>query len=126
MTPTTLTAKQRQVIEALVAGKTITATAETCGISRMSVHRYLNDPTFMTELRTAENALIDHGTRRLIALIDLAADTLAAAMSGRAQVTGAAIRAADIALTKMLLLRENHDLALRVAALEERTNGRTT
>ncbi len=114
----TLTAKQRKAVEALLATGEVQAAAATVGISRETLHRWLRQPLFLEAVRAAEAQALDDLSRMLVRLGRTAAGTLAKAMSDAATPMTVKVRAADATLGRLLQLRELATLEARVAELE--------
>ena len=112
----TLSPRQRKAIEALLTRGSISAAAEAAGVARVTMYRWMREPAFMAELSKAEDAAMASLQRTLVALASLATVTLAKGMEGKA--TSSQIRAADISLSKLLLLRDLVAFERRLAALE--------
>lgn len=115
----TLTNRQRRAIAALMSSRNVSAAAQAAGVGLRTLHRWLDDPSFVAELKSAESAAIDQAVRRLAELSGAAIETLAGAMQNTDATTGARVQAANVALSQLLRLRELHDLEQRIAALEE-------
>lgn len=112
-----LTPKQLRAVEALMSGSTLGAAAAKAGVSRRTLARWLDTEPFRAALRVAQDDLVADLVRRLAHEADCAIDALHAALIDDEQ-PALRLRAADVTLSKLLLLREQHDLAQRVAALE--------
>lgn len=113
-----LTPKQRRAISALMTSPTLAAAAVELGMSVRQLYRWLDDPVFVAELKSAESAAIDQAVRRLVELSGAAVDTLDSAMHDDDASQGVKVRAADVALSQLLRLRELYDLEQRITALE--------
>ena len=119
----TLSPRQRKAIAAMLTEKDTRAAAKAAKVSERQLYRWLSLPAFVAELKSAESAAIEQAVRRLSALSALAVDTLGAAMSDGESSYGVKIRAADIVLSRLVTLKELHDLETRIAALEAKGNG---
>jgi|GEM_PF-5299210 len=73
---------------------------------------------FSDALRQATTQAVDATVRRLAQLSGQAVDVLQDAMSDQDATTGAKLRAADIALGRLLSMRELHDFEQRITQLE--------
>lgn len=102
----------------LMTSPTLAAAAAELGMSVRQLYRWLDDPVFMAELKAAETAAIDQAVRRLVELSGAAVDTLDSAMHDDNASQGVKVRAADVALSQLLRLRELYDLEQRITALE--------
>ena len=122
-----LTPKQQRAIQALLTERTITDAASKAGVSRRTLTVWLADEQFCAELSKTPTQAMDSTVRRLASLSGQAVDVLQTAMADEDTTTGAKLRAADIALGRLLSLRELHDFEQRLAALEAaQANGRIT
>jgi len=76
-----LSPRQERAIEALCAGRTITAAGEAAGVSRGSLHRWLKtDPAFQAALAARTREMRDVADRRLLALVGVAVDAVEQAL----------------------------------------------
>jgi hypothetical protein len=79
--PRTLDPSQLTVLEALLAGSTITDAAATVGVSRTTVHRWLKDDyLFRAEVNAARHALRQTSLARLDALCERSIEVLKGAL----------------------------------------------
>jgi transposase-like protein len=116
----TLTPKQRKAVEALVTTGEVTAAAKEVGVARETLQRWLNQPTFSGAVKAAEARAIDDLSRMLVRLGRTATSTLAKAMTDNTTPMSTRVRAADVALSRLLQLRELATLEARVTELEQR------
>lgn len=115
----TLRPKQGAFVAALLVHPTIEAAAEAAGISRRTAHRYLElEPVKAALVRSLDDAM-GQATRRAVAAMTEAIQTLEAIHTDGAQPTGARVSAARAILDAGPRLREALDLAERVSALEQ-------
>lgn len=119
VTPAGLSAKQRKAVEALLATGEVAAAARDVGVSRHTLHRWLNDAQFRAAVRESEARALDELSRLLVRLGRTAATTLAKAMSDPAAPYPTRVRAADATLGRLLQLRELATLEARVTELEQ-------
>ena len=117
-TPTTLTGRQQQAIAAIVATGDVTVAAQSVGVNRATLYRWLKQPQFVQAVHAAEADAVEDLSRMLVRLGRTAVATLAKAMSDPATPAATKVRAADATLSKLLQLRELATLEQRVAALE--------
>jgi len=118
----TLTGKQRRAIEALLSCATVTAAAQSAGMSRVTLYRWLHGcPEFVQALRAAEADAVDQAARRLAAAGGGAVETLIRLADTGANEGTQRAAAADI-LAHLLKLRELTGIEARLRALEERHN----
>ncbi len=117
-TPQTLTPKQRRAVEALLTVGEVQAAAQSAGVSKDSIYRWLRQPVFLEAVRAAEAQALDDLSRVLVPLGRTAAGTLARAMSDATVPWATKVRSADATLGRLLQLRELATLEARVAELE--------
>lgn len=115
-----LTAKQQRAVRALLTAPDVSAAAKDAGVSRETVYKWMQVPTFTTALHAAEADALAAVSRRLVRLADTAATTLETAMSDATTPAATRVRAADAVLSRLLQLRELIDLEGRVRELEAR------
>jgi transposase-like protein len=96
--PETLTPAQSAAVDALAAGNSVTATAETIGVSRQTVSEWLNHAAvFQAELNRRRQELFTENTERLRALVPRALDILAGELEvGNLTAAVHALKAAGI------------------------------
>ena len=114
-----LTPKQRKVVEALLTTGEVATAAQSAGVSRDTLYRWLKQPVFAQAVRQAEAQALDDLSRLLVRLGRTAVATLAKAMRDPATPASSRVRAADAALGRLLQLRELATLEARLTALEE-------
>lgn len=117
-TATTLTSRQQQAITAIVATGDVTVAAQSVGVNRATLYRWMKQPGFVQAVHGAEADAVEDLSRMLVRLGRTAVATLARAMNDPATPPATKVRAADATLTKLLQLRELATLEQRVAALE--------
>lgn len=118
LTRQSLSPKQRKAVSALLATGEVKAASVEAGISRDTLHRWLHDPAFLAAVREAEAEALDELSRLLVRLGRTAVATIARAMSDPVTPAATRVRAADVALSRLLQLRELAQLEARVQALE--------
>lgn len=116
----TLTNRQSKAIAALMSSRNVAAAAKSAGVGLRTLHRWLDSPAFVAELKAAESSAIDQAVRRLAELSGAAIDTLSSAMVDADATPGARVQAANVALSQLLRLKELADLEARITALESR------
>jgi len=109
------------VIAALAAGASAEAAARSGGVSRRTVYRRLEDPTFRKAVDDARAAILARAVAKLTASSTEAAETLRRLLYS--PLDFARLAAARSILEIGVKMREQLDLAARVAALEERLGG---
>ncbi len=118
-TPAQLTSKQRRAVETLLAMGEVTAAAQTAGVTRDTLYRWLRQPLFAQAVRQAEAQALDDLSRLLVQLGRTAVATLAKAMTDPTVPAASRVRAADAALSRLLQVRELATLEARLTALED-------
>ncbi len=113
-----LTGKQHQAIRAMLSSSTVTAAAAKVGVNERTMRRWLDNEVFRVALLAAEESLIDHATRRLVAGQEMAIGILFDTMDGTIQPDAVKLRAAQIALEHLVKLRMLRDVERRLSALE--------
>ena len=113
-----LSPKQRTAVEALLTTGEVAAAAQAAGVSRATLHRWLQEPVFLQAVREAEGRALDDLSRLLVRLGRTATATLAKAMTDATAPWATRVRAADATLSRLLQLRELATLEARVAELE--------
>lgn len=113
-----LTRKQVTAVDALLASGEVGVAAKEAGVDRKTVQRWLKQPAFAQAVRDAEARALDDLSRLLVRMGRTAAATLAKAMSDATVPPATRVRAADVALSRLLQLRELATLEARVAELE--------
>jgi hypothetical protein len=114
-----LSTKQHKAVAALLTTGEVKAAATAAGIHRDTLHRWLKDPTFLAAVREAEAEALDALSRQFVHLGATAIATIAQAMTDSETPTATKVRAADVALGRLLQLRELAQLEARVQALEQ-------
>jgi hypothetical protein len=114
-----LSPKQRKAVEALLTTGEVKAAATEAGVHRDTLHRWLKQPAFLEAVRAAEAEALDELSRLLVRLGRTAVATIAKAMSDPVTPVATRVRAADVALGRLLQLRELAQLEARVQALEQ-------
>ncbi len=117
-TPATLTGRLQQAIAAIVATGDVTIAAQSVGVNRATLYRWMKQSAFVQAVHVAEADAVEELSRMLVRLGRTAVATLAKAMSDPATPPATKVRAADATLSKLLQLRELATLEQRVAALE--------
>jgi len=120
--PKNLTPRKRKALEALLTSGDISQAANTAGVSRDSVYRWLRDPDFQTALSNGTQAALQGLSQSLLTLGAAAAKTLQAALEDTTAPLAVKLRAADIVLTRLLQMRELVDLDKRLTELEKKQN----
>jgi len=114
-----LTPRHRAAIESLAKGLSKAQAAEATGIRPETISRYMRNPHFVSALRAAQDATLGQVTRRMNAGASEMLDVLVEIATDAAQSPHVRARAALGWLAQLWRAIELHDLAERVAALEE-------
>jgi DNA-binding LacI/PurR family transcriptional regulator len=104
------------LVTALAAGGTVEASARAAGVSETTVYRRLREPAFRQRVAEARDEMVNRAVARLSATSTLAADTLRELLKARSETVR--LGAARAVLELGSRLREQEDLAERIAALE--------
>jgi AcrR family transcriptional regulator len=130
--PRTLDPIQLTVLEALLAGRTITDAAAAVGVSRTTVHRWLRDDyLFRAEVNTARHALRQTSLARLDALCERSLEVLRVALDQASDtrialevLKGCGVLGGDRALgtldAELLEAEEQSDTRERKAHIQDR------
>ncbi len=117
-----LTPTQRRAIAALLTERDTRAAASAARVSERALYRWLALPDFQAELQEAEKQAIDAAIRRLAELTAQAVDTLREVMLDKEASAGTRVQAANIALARLLDLRELAELETRLQRIEKELN----
>jgi len=117
-----LTGNQKKAIDALLGHNTVRAAAAAAGLAERTVHRYMTDPVFATELRRREGLLIDEGTRRLLREFEASIDTMATVRDDPEVTPAARLRAAQVIAEQLVKVRELRNVEERLTKLEAAIN----
>lgn len=119
----TLSAKKQKAIHYLITHGTVTAAANASGVKRETLHRWMREPAFRQALAEAETEALNELRRRLLALRDKAVDTIESTMDNPGTpYSGGRIRAADVAIRRLLQIAEAVTLEDRMNKLERLLN----
>ena len=111
---------QKHALEALLTNPTIEAAARACGLSGRTLHRYLGDETFKTELRKRQDEVVTAVTAALAGLTGEAVEALHNLLADSECSDSVKARVALGWLSERRKAIELDDLSQQVAALEER------
>lgn len=118
----TLTGQQRQAIEQLVALGNISQAAEAVGVSRTTMNRWLKNETFKQALNEAETDALAELRRSLLAMREKAAGAISDVIDDDDAPAWARLRAADIAIKRLLQIGDQVSIEDRLSKLEEQVN----
>lgn len=114
-----LSPHQTRAITALLAGHTIAEAADYAQVSERTLYRYLSEDDFKAELRAAQDQAIEAAVSALSGAARDAALTLIEIHKDQDVNPAVRVQAARAVLIENLKVREQHELAERVSALEE-------
>ncbi len=114
-----ITARQRRLIEALLAGQTVSQACRTAGVSRATCYRWMRLPQVQAALAEGEADLLAVAMRRLLGMTGAAADALADLVTDR-RLPSARLQAAKAILDSTLRLRDAAALEARLTELERK------
>ena len=103
---------------ALAGGATFKDAAEQAGINERTARRWMDAPAFRKQVDDTRAEMLAQAVAKLTSASTAAVETLQALLSS--EMDFARLAAARTILEVGMKLREQHDLAERVAALEER------
>jgi hypothetical protein len=113
---------QRRAIVALLTEKDVRAAAAVSSVSETQLRRWLELPEFKAELQAASKQAIDTAILRLSELSGQAVETLREVMTDKEASAGTRVQAANIALARLLDLRELQELEDRLQKIEKELN----
>ena len=112
----TLSENQFIAIELLMASQPVAKAAESAGVSRVTIYRWLKNDDFKAELDKRKNALIERSSRKLAGALDQAVDVLIALLKSKNQ--NVRRLAAGNLIEYSMKLSGLTDLEKRIRALE--------
>ena len=113
-----LTAKQKRMIAAMLASKTIGEACENAGVGRTTLTRWLGQEQFIIALRQAQSEAITRAGSQLIAAQEVAIDTLRE-LAERARHESVKRAACNDLLAYSLKFVDQFDIVARIEALEK-------
>lgn len=115
--PEILTARQLRAVDMLMAGETVTGTAEALHVTRRTVQRWLTEDNFAEALETAQGAAMSSAARRLAGKLDRAA-ALVCNLAETAEDEPVRLKAALSIVDMYARLREMGDVGAQIAELQ--------
>ena len=115
-----LAPKKQRAVMALIEHGSPKRAAESCGVSRNTLYKWLEDDDFVAALQNAENVALQAFQRQLVSMSHLAADAIRDGLQD--SDIRVRLRAADIFTGRLLQLRELLEFEDRLRAVEERLN----
>lgn len=113
-----LIGKQSKALDALVNYDTVEGACKAAGISKSTMYRYLKDPDFNKELKTAKRQIVNRAVLRLQQTTGDAARALAEICRDKEAPASARVTAAKAILDGALKAIELEDIESRIATLE--------
>jgi len=110
-------------VSALATGSTVSDAAVTAGVSKRTGIRWHNEPEVQAELGEVRRATLTHARRKLLGLVDAAADALGAVMAD-ADSPAARVSAAKTVLAQVLRFDERTELEERLQRVEQAIEAR--
>jgi hypothetical protein len=115
--PDILTARQLRAVDMLMAGETVTGTAEALHVTRRTVQRWLTEDNFAEALENAQGAAMSSAARRLAGKLDRAA-ALVCNLAETAEDEPVRLKAALSIVDMYARLREMGDVGAQIAELQ--------
>lgn len=115
--PDILTARQLRAVDMLMAGETVTGTAEALHVTRRTVQRWLTEDNFAEALELAQGAAMSSAARRLAGKLDRAA-ALVCNLAETAEDEPVRLKAALSIVDMYARLREMGDVGAQIAELQ--------
>lgn len=115
-----LSGKKLKAIEALLACDTLDKACKTCGVSRTTMYRYLQEPEFDKEFKRAKRQLINRALLRLQQACGDASRALAEICRNSEAPPSARVSAAREILSSTMKAIETEELEERLKVLEDR------
>jgi hypothetical protein len=101
----------------------VAAAAAAVGVNRATIRRWRSSPAFAAALREAETEAVGDVARRLARLSLSAVSVLEVLLEEPDTPPALRLRAADLALSRLVAIREHVALEERIAALEAAAGG---
>lgn len=118
-----LAPRQQRALEALLEHGEVSAAAAAVGVNRATIRRWRQTPAFAAALREAEAEAVGDVARRLARLSSAAVAVLEGLIDEPDTPPALRLRAADLALARLVAIREHVALEERIAALEAAVGG---
>lgn len=118
-----LAPKQFKAIAALLLVGNVKDAAESIGVGRRTLVRWMDDPTFRGALQNAETEVVRAATRRLIGGTEKAITVIEGILENSQVSDTVRLRAAGMILDCSAKWREQVTLEERLTALEEQLGG---
>lgn len=118
MAENVLSWRKIKAINAILTSSTIGEASQVAGVSTRTITRWLQEDAFSSALRSQQEAIITNISRRLIAGLESALDTLQDLFHAKSE--GVRKQAVSEWIDKCLELREQTDIERRLTELERR------
>jgi hypothetical protein len=113
--------KKEAAIIALLSSRNIGEAAQVAGVDSRTIYRWLKEPAFDAEYRTARRTAYGQALARLHQITSAAVSTIAKIMVDQGTPASVRLRAADSVLAHVAKGIELQDVEARVAELERAT-----
>jgi len=113
-----LTYRKRIALEHLAGGSSVVETAQVAGVTRKTVHSWLNDQDFKRSLEERSKRLASLVSARITGLADKALTALELALEDRYASRSVKVRASQVALQHYRYSREFEEFEERLSKLE--------
>ena len=120
----TLTPRQTRFVTALLTAPTVEAAARSSGIALRTARRWVQLPVIRAELQQAQREMLNQASRRAVASMVAALETLEAIHRNGDSAAGARVAAARAILEAGPKLIDLTDLEERLAVLEHEIGGK--
>ena len=117
--PLSLTGKQQQFVEALLASSNITIAAKSAGVSLRTAQRWYTEPAIKDACRAGRAAMFDAALQSLCDAVGKAVDTLVIHMGDSETPAPTRVRAAQIVLERAIDVHKMADLERKVEELQQ-------
>lgn len=119
-----ISTKQKAAIRALLTGASSTDAALAAKVHINTITQWMRDPVFLEALHREEGNAMKAISRSLVGIADQAAGVLKSVLADPLTRYTTRLRAADIALGRLIQIRELSELEERIRRLEEALNER--
>ena len=116
--------KKEAAIIALLSSRNIEEAAQAAGVDSRTIYRWLKEPAFDAEYRTARRTAYGQALARLHQMATAAVSTIAKIMVDQGTPASVRLRAADSVLMHVEKGIQNQDIEARVAELERATESK--
>lgn len=118
-----LTVKQQKLIECLLSNPTLSSAATCAGISRQTLHSWLNDSKFKAAYDSLRSQVFADNLSDLKGVIGESVETLRDSLTNLESSQSDKIRAAATLITLALKANESLEIEQRLTALESAQKG---